>query len=156
MAKADMIKADFEGKEIKAFLGEGTKFKGVLRFSDAVRIDGFLEGEIITNDTLIVGEKAHIIAELSVGTIISLGKIEGNITASKKIEIRAKSQLIGNIKTPLLFIEEGASFEGQCEMQSKDNKKVISIVKKESLEKKDSKVETENTEIISSSDLAIS
>lgn len=155
MAKADMIKADFEGKEIKAFLGEGTKFKGVLRFSDAVRIDGFLEGEIITNDTLIVGEKAHIIAELSVGTIISLGKIEGNITASKKIEIRAKSQLTGNIKTPLLFIEEGASFEGQCEMQSRDNKKIISIVKKESLEK-DSKVETENAEIISPSDLAIS
>lgn len=128
-----MLKSEFEGQEIKAFLGQGTKFKGVLRFSGTVRIDGILEGEVITNDTLIVGEKAHVIAEISVGSIISLGKIEGNITASKKIEIRAKSELIGNIKTPLLFIEEGASFEGQCEKLHKDNmnrekdKKVVSI-----------------------------
>lgn len=150
-----MVKTGFEEKEIKAFLGEGTKFKGVLRFKETVRLDGFFEGEIITNDTLIVGEKAHIVAELSVGTIISLGKIEGNITASKKIEIRANSELIGNIKTPLLFIEESASFKGQCDMTSKDNKKVVSIVKTESLEK-DSKVETKNTDIISPSDLAIS
>ncbi|MEE9165161.1 MAG: polymer-forming cytoskeletal protein, partial [Nitrospinota bacterium] len=111
-----MVKSEFEGKEVKAFLGEGTRFKGVLRFDGTVRLDGFLEGEIITNDTLIIGEKARIVAELSVGTIITLGRIEGNIAASKKIEIRAKSRLIGNIKTPVLFIEEGASFEGQCEM----------------------------------------
>jgi cytoskeletal protein CcmA (bactofilin family) len=126
-----MIKSEFEGKEVKAFLGEGTKFKGVLKFDGTVRLDGFLEGEIITNGTLIIGEKAHILAELSAGTIITLGKIEGNISASKKIEIRAKSQLIGNIKTPVLFIEEGASFEGQCEMLGKENKKVISIASKE-------------------------
>lgn len=126
-----MIKNEFEGTEVKAFLGEDTKFKGVLKFDGTVRLDGFLEGEIITNDTLIIGEKAHIVAELSVGTIITLGKIEGNISASKKIEIRAKSRLIGNIKTPVLFIEEGASFEGQCEMSGNENKKVISIANKE-------------------------
>lgn len=150
-----MVKSEFEGKEIKAFLGEGTKFKGVLRFSDTVRLDGFLEGEIITNDTLIVGENAHLVAELSVGTLISLGKIEGNITASKKIEIRAKSELIGNIKTPLLFIEEGASFEGQCKMLNKDNEKVISQTKKGS-HSKDSEVDSENSESLNSSDINIS
>ena len=125
-----MAKNEFEGKEVKAYLGEGTKFKGVLRFDGTVRLDGFLEGEVITEDTLIIGEKAHVIAELSVGTIITLGKIEGNISASKKIEIRAKSRLVGNIKTPLLFIEEGASFDGQCEMSGNENKKIISITSK--------------------------
>lgn len=118
-------KSDFEGKEIKAFFGEGINFKGVLRFNGTVRIDGYLEGEIITNDTLIVGDKAHIVAELSVGTLISLGKIEGNIVASKKIEIRAKSEIIGNVKTPVIFIDEGATFEGQCEMIKKGGYKEI-------------------------------
>ena len=111
-----MVKSEFEGKEVKAFLGEGTRFKGVLKFDGTVRLDGYLEGEIVTGDTLIIGEKGHIIADLSVGTIVTLGKIEGNISASKKIEIRAKSQLIGDIKTPVLFIEEGAAFEGKCLM----------------------------------------
>ncbi len=134
-----MVKNEFEGKEIKAFLGEGTSFKGTLRFSGTVRLDGYLEGKIITDDTLVVGEKAHLIAELSVGTVVAIGKIEGNINASKKIEIRAKSELIGNIKTPLLFIEEGASFKGQCEMLNKDNKKVVSIVNHGSIENSDKK-----------------
>lgn len=134
-----MAKSEFEGKEIKAFLGEGTSFKGVLKFSGTVRLDGYLEGKIITEDTLVVGESAHLVAELSVGTIIAIGKIEGNIYASKKIEIRAKSELTGDIKTPLLFIEEGASFKGQCEMLGKDNKKVVSVVNHESVEKSDNK-----------------
>lgn len=133
-----MFKKGFEGKEVKAFLGEGTKFKGILRFTGSVRLDGLLEGKIITKDTLIVGEKAHIIAELSVGTLISLGKIEGNIVAANKIEIRAKSEIIGNIKTPLLFVEEGASFDGQCEMQNKD-KKIIHIVSKDSYKETETK-----------------
>tara|TARA_Y100000031_G_scaffold147489_1_gene182605 strand:- start:49 stop:471 length:423 start_codon:yes stop_codon:yes gene_type:complete len=139
-----MIKTEFEGKEVKAFLGEGTKFKGVLKFDGTVRLNGYIEGEIITNDTLIIGEKAHIVAELSVGAVISLGKIEGNISASKKIEIRAKSQLIGNIKTPVLFIEEGASFEGQCEMLGNENKKVIRIASSESSEKVDASPQAAN------------
>jgi cytoskeletal protein CcmA (bactofilin family) len=128
-----MAKDEFEGKEIKAFLGEGTIFKGVIKFSGTVRLDGHVEGEIITKDTLIVGEKAHIIAEISVGSIIAIGKIEGNVTASKKIEIRAKSEVIGNIKAPLLFIEEGATFQGECKMLSKGNDKIIQIGKDESL-----------------------
>ena len=126
-----MEKTQFEGKEVKAFLGEGTRFKGVLKFDGTVRLDGYLEGEIVTGDTLIIGEKGHIIADLSVGTIVTLGKIEGNISASKKIEIRAKSQLIGDIKTPVLFIEEGAAFEGKCLMLGNESKKIVPIASKE-------------------------
>lgn len=129
-----MVSTNFEGQEIKAFLGDGTRFKGVLRFNGTVRLDGFLEGKIITDGTLIIGEKAHLVAELSVGTLISLGKIEGNIKASQKIEIRAKSELIGNIITPKLFVEEGASFEGQCEMSNKRKKTSDNVVHLESAE----------------------
>lgn len=103
-------------KEIIAILGEKTEFKGILTFVGTTRIDGKFEGEVVTKDTLIVGKTANIKAEISAGTIVTQGKIHGNLVASKKVEIKEGSELIGNIKTPSLHIEENAIFEGNCEM----------------------------------------
>lgn len=102
--------------EIKALLGEGTEFKGILSFDGTVRIDGRMDGEVVTEGTLIVGQNAVINAEISVGVLVAIGRITGNINASKKIEIHSSCVLKGNIKTPSLVIEEGAIFEGGCEM----------------------------------------
>lgn len=112
-------------EEVKAFLGEGTEFNGLLSFEGTVRIDGKFEGEVVSKDTLILGESAVMNAEVSVGTIIVRGKIAGNIVASKKIEIRSDGEVIGNIKTPLLFVEEGAILDGKCEMIRKDKKVTV-------------------------------
>lgn len=112
----------YSEKEIIAILGEKTEFKGVLNFVGTTRIDGKFEGEVITKDTLIVGKTANIKAEISAGTIITQGKIHGNLIASKKVEIKEGSELIGNIKTPSLNIEENAIFEGSCEMIKKGPK----------------------------------
>jgi len=112
-------------EEVKAFLGEGTEFNGLLSFEGTVRIDGKFEGEVVSKDTLILGNSAVMNAEVSVGIIIVRGKIAGNIVASKKIEIRSDGEVIGNIKTPLLFIEEGAILDGKCEMIKKDKKVTV-------------------------------
>lgn len=112
-------------EEVKAFLGEGTEFNGLLSFEGTVRIDGKFEGEVVSKDTLILGESAVMNAEVSVGIIIVRGKIAGNIVASKKIEIRSEGEVIGNIKTPLLFVEEGAILDGKCEMIKKDKKVTV-------------------------------
>jgi len=111
--------------EVKAFLGEGTEFKGLLSFEGTVRIDGKFEGEVVSKDTLIVGENAVLSAEVSVGTIVVRGKVTGNIATTKKIEVRSKGEIIGNIKTPLLFIEEGAILDGRCEMIRRDKKVTV-------------------------------
>ncbi len=102
--------------EIKAFLGEGTEFKGILSFEGTVRVDGYLEGEIVGDDLLIVGEPGLIRARIEVGTIVNSGRIEGNIQAKKRVELLASSLVIGNIKTPSLVVAEGATFNGSCEM----------------------------------------
>ena len=102
--------------EIKAFLGEGTEFKGILSFEGTVRVDGYLEGEIAGDDLLIVGEPGLIRARIEVGTIVVSGRIEGNIEAKKRVELLASGLVIGNIKTPALVVAEGASFNGSCEM----------------------------------------
>lgn len=103
-------------EEIVAFLGKGTEFKGMITYEGTIRIDGKVEGEIITQGTLIVGESAVIQAEISAGTIICGGQITGNIQAHQKVHLLPKAVLSGSVTTPNLVIEEGVSFNGRCEM----------------------------------------
>jgi len=102
--------------EIRAFLGEGTEFRGVLSFEGTVRIDGHVEGEVVGDDLLIVGEPGLVKAEVEVGTVVNSGRIVGNIRAMKRVELLASSVVSGNITTPSLIIAEGAVFNGTCLM----------------------------------------
>ncbi len=107
----------FTGREtFNAFLGEGTSFKGVLTFEGTVRIDGKMEGEIITKDTLVVGEAATVSAVIRAGVVVISGTVRGDVIVEKKVEILATGKLFGNITTPSLSIEEGVIFEGSCSM----------------------------------------
>lgn len=106
--------------DIKTLLGHGTRFKGVLTFEGIVRIDGEVEGEVISKDTLIVGEDASISADIVVGTIIINGKVKGNIKAVDRVEIKEKGIVMGNIKTPALIINNGAVLDGNCDMVKKE------------------------------------
>lgn len=125
-----MAKPIETNKDIKAYLGEGTHFKGLLRFTGSVRMDGELEGEVKTEDTLIVGEKGVVKADITAGTVICKGKIHGTIKASKLVEIHAKSEMVGNIESPSVFIEVGALFDGNCKMGASE-KKIVPLVKDE-------------------------
>ena len=116
--------------EIKAYMGEDTVFNGLLNYSGTVRIDGKFEGQVITEDTLIIGETGHLMAEISAGTIICMGYVEGNLMASQKIEIHSTSKVVGNIKSPALNIELGGVFDGTCDMTGKETK-IIPLVKAE-------------------------
>ncbi|MGD8227128.1 MAG: polymer-forming cytoskeletal protein [Desulfobacteraceae bacterium] len=116
--------------QINAFLGKDTEFEGKLSFNGAVRIDGRLKGEILTEGTLIVGESAVIASDIHVSHIIVSGEIRGNIVASDRIEIHAPGKVFGNIQAPIVIIDEGVVFEGNCRMQSPketDEKKVAVI-----------------------------
>src|SRR5512143_450332 len=105
-----------EQAEITAFLGKGTEFKGVLSFEGTIRVDGKVDGEVISKDTLIAGDGAFLQGEITVGTIICSGKIVGNVNASQKVHIIAPGTVQGNIKTPKLIIEAGVTFDGKSEM----------------------------------------
>lgn len=122
-----------EQSEISAFLGKGTAFKGVLSFEGTIRVDGKVEGEVISKDTLIAGDGAFLQGEITVGTIICSGKIVGNVNASQKVHIIAPGIVQGNIKTPKLIIEEGVTFDGKSEMaveKKATEQKVVSLTER--------------------------
>jgi len=106
--------ADFG--EIRAFLGEGTQFKGVLSFAGAVRIDGQVEGEVVGDEVLIIGEPGQVKAEIEVGTLVVSGRVQGTVTAKQRVELLRSSRVTGTIRTPCLVVAEGAVFDGSCEM----------------------------------------
>jgi cytoskeletal protein CcmA (bactofilin family) len=105
-----------QSSENFTFLGKGADFKGVMSFDGTIRIDGRVEGEIYTTGTLIVGEHAVIQGTVSVGVLMNSGKINGAITAVEKIQILKSGILIGDIRTPVIAIEEGSRFHGMCDM----------------------------------------
>jgi cytoskeletal protein CcmA (bactofilin family) len=124
-----------EDSQIKAYMGEDTVFNGSLSFEGTVRIDGKFEGQVHTDDTLIVGDAGHLTAEIFAGTVICMGRVEGTITATKKVEIHSNSRVVGNVKSPALYIELGGVLDGSCDMTGKETK-IIPLVKTETKEKK--------------------
>ena len=128
--KTDMEKND---AQIKAYMGEDTIFNGLLNYTGTVRIDGKFEGQVITEDTLIIGETGHLTGEISAGTIICLGYVEGTLMASQKVEIHPTSKVVGTIKTPGLHVEVGGVFDGTCDMTGKETK-IIPLVKAEEIQ----------------------
>lgn len=108
---------DIETDEITALLGPGTEFSGKLIFKGTVRIDGKFDGEIISQDVLIIGEGAEIRAQIQAGTVIVKGGVVvGDITATNIVEIHSPGKLTGNITAKSLFIDKGVVFEGECKM----------------------------------------
>lgn len=120
---------------IKAFLGDDTEFTGLLTFDGTVRIDGKFSGEIKTTDNLIVGQTAIIRATINVGSIMVIGRVEGDIIATKKLQISSKGQVIGNVYTPALHIEDGAVLEGNVSMTRQESDgNVLPLIRKRKIE----------------------
>jgi hypothetical protein len=86
------------------------------RYMATVRVDGKLEGGISEASAIIVGERGEIRGDLNAGSAIIGGKVEGNITAVHSIEILKSADIHGDIKTSILSIAEGSTFEGNCVM----------------------------------------
>lgn len=112
-----------EGKETFTFLARGFEFKGTLTFEGTVRIDGSVAGEIRSNGTIILGEYAVVEGDVSAGTIVSGGKITGNVMATEKVHFLPTAVLRGDVVAPLVQMDEGVSFHGTCESEGRAKKK---------------------------------
>jgi cytoskeletal protein CcmA (bactofilin family) len=107
---------------VQTHLNQGSRVEGKLAVEGSVQIDGQVEGEIQVQDSVTVGETAVISAQINATTIIVKGKVNGDLTARKRVELRAPAKLIGNIVTPSLVIQEGVVFEGHCSMGNSEIK----------------------------------
>ena len=100
----------------KNTLASDVEIKGNLKFSGELAFDGKLEGEINTDGVLNLGDGAVVNGNINAQSVVVRGKITGNIHAKEKIEIKAKTELFGDIRATKLVIEEGVTFVGKTEV----------------------------------------
>lgn len=109
--------AALSGLELTALLGRGTRFDGKLYFTGRLRIDGNFSGEIRSEDVLVIGDGAEVTAEIDVDTVIVRGgTVTGNVRARTAIELYVPARIVGNLRSPSIFIDKGVKIEGSCTM----------------------------------------
>jgi cytoskeletal protein CcmA (bactofilin family) len=100
----------------KNVLNSDVEITGTLRFNGELTFDGKLDGDIATEGILNLGDNAVVKGNLNVNSVVLRGKINGNVTAKERIEIKAGTELFGDIRSAKLAIEEGVTFVGKTEV----------------------------------------
>ena len=100
----------------KNVLGSDVEIKGNLKFSGEMTFEGRLDGDIQSDGALNLGDSATINGNIQVQSVVVRGKVNGNITAKEKIDIKSKAELFGDIRASRLVIEEGVTFVGKSEV----------------------------------------
>ena len=101
-------------------IGKSVVIKGELNGSEDLTIEGQVEGTIQLRDhVLTIGPNGKIKAQVFAKSVIVLGEVTGNVTATEKVDIREKGSVDGDIISPRVAIAEGAHFRGSVDMQRK-------------------------------------
>jgi len=112
------MKKEKQVETVSTFLGVETGIEGTLAFRGAIRLDGKVNGKIVSQDgTAIIGEKAQINAEIKVAAAIVKGEVNGCIEATQRIEVYPPARIVGDIQAPVISIASGVLFDGNCNMR---------------------------------------
>lgn len=116
-----MLRKKKKSGVISTFLGPDASIDGTLEFRGTIRVDGNVRGRITgTDSTLIVGERAVIDADIAVDSAIIMGVVKGAIDAREKIEVYPPGHVTGDIYAPVISIDSGATFNGNCGMKARN------------------------------------
>lgn len=118
------------GEAVETVIGPETTFEGSFDSDESIRIEGEFKGNIDCRETLIIGSEADINADIITNRAIIGGRVEGNIVAHEKIEIRNTGEIFGDLTAPVLKIERGVVLEGSCTINTggkEADQKVTSI-----------------------------
>jgi cytoskeletal protein CcmA (bactofilin family) len=108
-----------------AQIGKSVMIKGELSGSEDLYIDGQVEGSIaLKNNSLTVGPNGQIKASVESKVIVVQGKLDGNVTATDRVELRKSAVVTGDITTQRISIEEGAYLKGKVDISGRADKAV--------------------------------
>jgi cytoskeletal protein CcmA (bactofilin family) len=106
-----------------ATIGKSVQIRGEVKGSEDLLVDGVVEGTItLTESRLTVGPNAKVKANVAARDVVVIGNLDGDITASGRVELRAGANLIGDIRAARLSIEENAIFTGKVDLAQPGDK----------------------------------
>jgi cytoskeletal protein CcmA (bactofilin family) len=100
----------------KNILTSDVELTGTLKFDSEMIFDGKLDGEIISEGTLILGKNAVVKGEVRTKSVTIHGTVNGNVTVQERCELKSNAELLGDLKAMRIIIEEGATFIGHSEV----------------------------------------
>ena len=102
---------------LTGYLEPGIELEGKMKASaGTVRLNAHFKGEIVSEGTIVIAEQGEVEAAIQAKVISIAGKVKGNVHATERLEIKEHGVLLGDIHTPVLTIEPGGYFEGECQM----------------------------------------
>jgi cytoskeletal protein CcmA (bactofilin family) len=101
-----------ENEEPETIIAPHVEIKGSLTFQKLLRIDGSFEGELHSTGKLIIGPTGSVKSNIDLEEAFISGKVVGNITVKKRLVLRGKAEITGDITAPLISVDEGVSIIG--------------------------------------------
>ena len=102
--------------DLTAYIDEGSEIEGKYTFTGTVMLNGKFRGEISSSDTLIIGAKGLIHADIQAANVLISGQVVGDVVATARVELRGSAKMRGDIDAPVFVVEEGVVFDGHCRM----------------------------------------
>jgi cytoskeletal protein CcmA (bactofilin family) len=112
---------------VDTIIGNDASLRGSYNSKHSIRVDGEIYGNVVSEDGIIIGPKGLIRGNISAKTVVVGGRVKGNVTAYQRMEFQSTARVEGDLSTPSLSIEEGAVFEGNCQME--DTGKIVEMPK---------------------------
>jgi cytoskeletal protein CcmA (bactofilin family) len=102
---------------IRSLIGEGTVLRGEVRFSDGLRIDGEVHGDIVAvgdePNILVISEKARVHGKVNAGHVIINGSVIGPVQSDELLELQPKAKITGDVRYEMLEMHQGAMIDGE-------------------------------------------
>ena len=103
-------------EEWTGFIDQGVSLEGTLAVKGTYRIDGNIKGNIISEQTVILGDGAKVEGQIEGNRVVISGRFDGVIFAKGRVEIQAKGVVTGEVHSPCMVIDPGGIFDGRCHM----------------------------------------
>lgn len=100
---------------------KSTTLKGNIKSKTDIRIDGNVEGEVVTKGKVILGKESNVIGKILCANADIEGKFDGELTASGTLSLKSGSNVKGKVKIQKLIVESGSIFNANCSMHSAED-----------------------------------
>ena len=102
---------------IRTLIGEGTVITGELRFTEGLRIDGEVHGDVVAageeHSILVISEKARVLGKVRAAHVIINGAVAGPVVADQLLELQPKARIVGDVRYEVLEMHQGATIDGE-------------------------------------------
>jgi cytoskeletal protein CcmA (bactofilin family) len=115
---------------IRSLIGEGTVVHGELRFSEGLRIDGEVRGDVVAdgdNSIVVISEKARIEGRVKAGHVIINGMVVGPVECDQLLELQPKARIVGDVRYASLEMHQGAMIEGELRPLNSEEKPALTL-----------------------------